>query len=266
MQCFFLAACALTVSSMLAVQPSAAQSLVPLISRLETSEADTAKENALTALVELERIRGLSICSPVAALETRQALIRALGKENRLIVGASDRDTMQPGFSETELEYYAGLVGCVSQLRDQRALPELIGAIQTGGGAIQGIVRLGEPAVPALIQYLRAPRGRGRIPALMALGQLAAPTPLPGSTELPPSISREAATAIRARLLVALDDSSVVAREVAIEGLRPYRDAQVLHAIERKAATDPSCVQTNTGTRCAVRDAARAWLRQQHLR
>jgi hypothetical protein len=57
------------------------------------------------------------------------------------------------GYGEDKSEYYAGLIGFVADLNDERAIPALLGAAGTGGMATRAVARFGKKAIdPTLAQ------------------------------------------------------------------------------------------------------------------
>lgn len=233
------------------------QSLELTLARLRSSQADTAKASAFSDLVSLGSKGKFPVCSPEASIQIRQALITALGKENLIVHGGAAR------LSETETEYYASVIGCVAALRDYAALPGLLGAIETGGGAIDGIVALGDAAVPGLLQLLDAPGSRGRVAAVLAVGKLAARNGSPQPPIASGQLSAARLTAIRVRLLKALDHKNRFVRTAAVRSLTSYSDPEVRRAIEALAASDPATIDAGNGTKeYPVRRAAQGWLKQ----
>jgi hypothetical protein len=64
--------------------------------------------------------------------------------------GASEADE---GEGEEESDYYSGLIAFVAALNDERAIPALLGAANTGGIATRGVARFGKRAIePTLVQ------------------------------------------------------------------------------------------------------------------
>jgi hypothetical protein len=233
------------------------QSVDLLLSRLASSKTDTARARAFSELVEFGNNARRPTCSPQAAAQVRRALIDALEKENNLVHNPSAE------LSETDTEYYADLIGCVAMLRDPNAAPALLGAIETGGGAIDGLVALGDPSVPGLLAILDGPGDRGRVAAIVAAGKLAAPNrstqPERSSNHLAP----EKAAAIRVRLIKALNYKDRFVRIAAVRSLSCYSDPEVERAIRLLASNDPAAIEIGGGKKdYPVRRAAEDWLKQ----
>jgi HEAT repeat protein len=233
------------------------QSLEMNLARLTTSQTDTAKANAFSDLLNRGRKEGFSICAPVGSIQIRQALITALEKEN--VVVHSEAAPL----SETETEYYANIIGCVAALRDPTALRGLLGAIETGGGAIDGVVALGDAAVPGLLQLLDGPGSRGRVAAVMAVGKLAAHNGAPQPRISSGRVSPANLAAIRVRLLKALERKDRFVRLAAVQSLTCYADPELRRAMETLATSDSATIDMANGTKdYPVRRAAQAWLKQ----
>lgn len=242
--------------------PVTAQSLGMRLSHLSESKSDTAKWNALTDLLNRGHRDNFAVCSSNADAQIKRTLIRALEKENGVIYSAA-----AGSLSETESEYYANLIGCVASLRDPSALRGLIGAIETGGGAINGIVVLGEAAVPDVLPLLNSTGSRGHFEAIIAAGKLASRNAFPQSRDPSPQLSVENLAAIRVGLLNALADKDRFARMTAVEALLSYSDPQVKRAIQAIAASDPATTEPRRGVKdYPVRRAALDWLKQDSIK
>jgi hypothetical protein len=236
--------------------PLAAQSLEASLSRLAQAKSDIAKSNALMDLENLGRTENFPVCSPNASAQIKRALIRALEKENGVIY-----NPVVGSLSETETEYFANLIGCVASLHDPLALPGLIGAIDTGGGAGNGIIALGDAAVPRVVQVLRTKTesvGR-RHAAVRLLGRLA-------SRPRAQPLSQASLATIRAALLGTLRDEDYYIRAVAVRSLTRFQDAEVRNAVEALAASD-TATRVESGKKVyPVRAAAQDWLKQDSLK
>jgi hypothetical protein len=68
--------------------------------------------------------------------------------------GAGDSDAVE---YEEESDYYSGLIGFVAGLNDERAIPALLGAANTGGIATRGVARFGERALNPTLEQVRDP-------------------------------------------------------------------------------------------------------------
>ena len=105
--------------------------------------------------------------TPNDADQLRLGIIQLLIKENNGGLKEPDNETQQgspttggsanenygEGYGEDKSEYYAGLIGFVAGLNDERAIPALLGAANTGGMASRGVARFGKKALaPTLAQ------------------------------------------------------------------------------------------------------------------
>lgn len=246
------------------------QSLTSTLARLESSRTDTAKDNAFTELLSLGSKDQFPVCSPQASVQIKRALTTALRKENGMFQDGGGYPSPR-GYSEVETEHYANLVGCVAALRDPNALPELLGAIQTGGGAINGVVALGEAAVPQLLRAFDVPASRDRnaivMAAVMAAGKIASRNSSPGNRDPSAKLSATAVAAIRGSLLKAVRDQNRFIREMTIESLSSYSDAEVRGTVASVAMADPASISLVDGRKeYPVRRAAQNWLRQDSLK
>jgi hypothetical protein len=77
--------------------------------------------------------------------------------------------------SEEASERYARLIHEVAALRDPRAVTALIGAIETGGMAINGLAALGDPALDPVIALTHDKRSTQVNAALLALKKMLKP-------------------------------------------------------------------------------------------
>jgi len=67
-------------------------------------------------------------------------------------------DEAAPSGTESEdlSEYYPELIGTVAALRDERAIPALLGAAPTGGMATRGVARFGRKALDAVLEQVKS--------------------------------------------------------------------------------------------------------------
>jgi HEAT repeat protein len=83
----------------------------------------------------------------------RVGLIKLLATEN-----VQTRILAKQDASEDETEeysqYYASLVGAVADLKDERAIPSLLGAAYSGGMATQGVARFGKTALNPVLEQV----------------------------------------------------------------------------------------------------------------
>lgn len=123
-----------------------------ILGRMQTSPwADRTK-----ALAEAERTLGSGKTTPGEKEEITLGLIDALEVENAATkMSAIDQENDEEkrwGATEDHEQYYASLIGSVSGLGDERAIPALLAAAPTGGMATQGVARFGTKALRPVLQ------------------------------------------------------------------------------------------------------------------
>lgn len=228
------------------------QSMTATLANL-TSNVDTVRANALGQLTRRGAAEHFAVCSPAATNQIKESLIAALEKENVAIPNADG--------GENEGESYANLIGCVASLRDTHGTHALVGAIDTGWGAINGILNLGDAAVPAVVAVLTEPNSRttAREAAAGTLGSFL-------SLSGPKPVSANSRTMIRAALLKAVTGKSMLVRSTAIKSLAPFRDLEVRQVITAAAESDTGMKIGSEPRRFPVRNAAQTWMRQDSLK
>ncbi|HEY4216728.1 MAG TPA: hypothetical protein VGM67_06290 [Gemmatimonadaceae bacterium] len=131
----------------------------------------------------------------------------------------------------------------------------LVDAIQTQGSVMDGLVALGDAAVPALLRVAATQSSRRSSFALMTLGMLAT-TP----------ISPAHRAAIRARELAALGDNDPSVIMEAVSALTAFPDAVVRGAVRAIALTPaqgiPGSETASQSIDNMVRDEAITWMKQ----
>ena len=164
--------------------------------------------------------------------------------------------------TETFSDYWADLMAAVSYLRDPRAVKGLLGGVDTGGIATEGLADICPSAIDALIDVARAPNPTFRgMPLGFRNGAVAALGGCLNRTELLRA-NPEVRAKARAALLEALDDADWTVRIAAVNGTLSFReDATVKEKLDRMAGLDPYMsplprLAPGTST-FAVRDAAR---------
>lgn len=177
--------------------------------------------------------------------EVSAALIALLERENR-------PDPAKDALPEDS--YIGDLIMSVAQLKDPRAVYALAGAIATGKLAEDGLVALGQSAVPVLVNLLRSPSEHEmkRAASAKVLGEIASAH----------SAVRVDTSAIRAALVASLRDPSMFVRRKAVLALESFADQEIREAMQSLAASD-SATRMRAGKRIfPVRDAAQLWLQR----
>ncbi|MBZ5682709.1 MAG: hypothetical protein LAO24_21660 [Acidobacteriia bacterium] len=82
----------------------------------------------------------------IQLLATENIQTKILANHHNADEDAEEKDT------EEYSEYYANLIGAVADLKDERAVPSLLGAANTGGMATRGIARFGKKALNLVLE------------------------------------------------------------------------------------------------------------------
>lgn len=88
---------------------------------------------------------------PEQADRIKRGLIELLKADNVEFQGAAPQT-----YTEDDMEHYAEVVNVVSSLKDERAIPALVGAMATGGMAQQAIFDYGDKALAPVLQQLKS--------------------------------------------------------------------------------------------------------------
>lgn len=172
------------------------------------------------------------------------ALIALLERENRKMF-------MQGGTTSEEFSnYYGDLIGQVAALGDTRAVTALAGAVTTGAMAEDGLVALGEPALPALLRAAQSKDNLTRNAVVAVVAKILQ------SDTLLSAASRRASIDV---LVAGLRDPWPPVQLSAIEGLEKHPDPLAYESMRALAIADSSGPDT-FGFRQRVRAAARLWL------
>ena len=229
-----------------------AQSIESALAKL-TSGVDSVRLKSLDQLARLSATKHFVMCGPTASDEIKKALIAALENENTLIQ-TGERD-------EAEGEFHGNLIGCVAGIRDEKSVRGLVGAIDTGWGAISGILNLGDAAVPEVETALRTSTNRTTVRAIsaMTLGSFLAPT-----ASMP--VSANSRMSIRRALLDAASDRHPLVRAGAIRSLATFSDAEVRRVVRADASFDTGMKIGSEPRKYPVGNAARNWIKQDSMR
>lgn len=88
---------------------------------------------------------------PEQADGIKLGLIQLLKADNIDFQGATPQT-----YTEDDMEHYAEVVNVVSSLKDERAIPALVGAMATGGMAQQAIFQYGDKALAPVLEQLKS--------------------------------------------------------------------------------------------------------------
>lgn len=138
-----------------AVRPSVSQVRERMISE-KWKERAVAFEDALRLLrsggqndSEADKLR----CGLIELLAKENSLSRVRAKAFRQKTMVADDVAEVTG--EEHSEYLAELISVVADLDDERAIPALLGAANTGGIAIQGVARFGTKALDVVLEQAK---------------------------------------------------------------------------------------------------------------
>jgi HEAT repeat protein len=171
--------------------------------------------------------------------DVKLALIRLLSTENAKVEARAEvvRKGGEP-LSEDYFDYYGDVIGAVSGLDDPRALNALVGAMGTGGMDANGLARLGEPALDALITKSQSRDPETRWKAVLTMTDMWKPENRAKSSD---EVSRQK---LRAVFLKAARNEDQGLRGTGALGLgymsRP--DAEVIEVLLALAISDPALV------------------------
>ncbi len=212
--------------------------------------------HAFYALLYPDGMDGRHLRARAAALASRARRDDALAQE-LIALAAREQKAMAgvPGSMSEDLSNYYGDVICVvAALADPRSLPVLLTALPNGRLATDGLVVLGDTAVPGVVARVGSEDEGVRSAAVLTLGKMAGS---PARSRL----SDRSIAAIRSALLRALGDPNTFVRTNAVESLGAYGDAQVRASLVELAKRDTAAVMRGGARVFPVRDAAAAWLR-----
>jgi hypothetical protein len=166
---------------------------------------------------------------PDQADRVKLGLIHLLNKENHSFI-QSKNPPSDPDVEDDISEHYAELIGVVSSLNDERAIPALVGAMTTGGMAQRGLLKYGDKALEPVLEQLKNPDGLVRATALgMSI------------TLLDKRNDRTSHARIRELIRSSLTDPTPVVRRHAVKEIDCLDDRQnFVPTLEQIAKTDPA--------------------------
>ncbi len=153
-----------------AQQATTGQTDVPrVLTRMSSSkwsERSEAYDDAATMLASGKHAQG-------DADSLRVGLIQLLARENKATRAFAKQQVAGEDANDESIEayeeYYAGLVGFVAELGDERAIPALLGAAGTGGMATRGVARFGKKALGAVLEQVASKDPRPADDALFVI-------------------------------------------------------------------------------------------------
>lgn len=181
-------------------------------------------------------------------LAVTAALIALLQRES-IVFHAPSPGGMTEGYSD----YVGDLVVTVASLESPQAVEALVGMIETGWGAMNGLVRLGTQALPSLLRVADSTNAGVRTSAAYTLGRM-----VEKQTDI--GLSASDVSTIRLKLMQRATDADPYVRAAALQSLITFRDSAV-RAIAVQALQDTFILRYEGSIQFPVRDAAREWLR-----
>ena len=160
------------------------------------------------------------------------ALIDLLKAENDTFIV----DEIPPGqgpYTNDDMEHYAQIIEVVASLKDERAIPALVGALTTGGIATEGVLQYGQEALGPLLSQVNSPNRFVRSSVVEV-----------AVTILKKKNDAASRAQISAIVVAALKDPDYLVRFCAlgvIEGLDDW--AQFVPALQEIAEHDPHVIQ-----------------------
>lgn len=208
----------------LSERESAFDDMMKVVSEEQASEEQNQAElsgraNVLTSFFTLH---------PDQAEKIKLGLIQLLNSEDDEFV---KRKNAAPGrHTEEDGEYYAEVIGTVSSLDDERAIPALVGAMTTGGMAQRGLLKYGDRALEPVLAQLKNPDPLVRSVAVSAGVHILRKHDDPASR-----------VRIRDIIQSSLKDSNLVVRGSAVQEIECIDErVEFVPLLEKLAVTDPA--------------------------
>jgi hypothetical protein len=168
---------------------------------------------------------------PTRADELKLALIQLLELENSPS-RKYHREVKLGGYDSGEefISYHGDLIAAVAGLKDKRSLNALLGAMETGHMAMNGLAALGDDAVDAVMERFNRADQRLRTTAAMVLSKMLNSGTIKNTAYV---------MKIKEVFMVAISDKDWSIRLSAIRGLARFNDPDVIALIEKVAKSDP---------------------------
>jgi hypothetical protein len=175
------------------------------------------------------------------------------------LIDLLERETGHLYFPETGVlqtgsdGYFGDLIWAVAVLNDVRSVDALVEVIGSGSLARDGIIAIGEPALPAILRGLDRADSDREMSSIMALAEMSKLYQLnnPASPHHDP---------VRTHLLRATEAENPHLRIIAAEALSEFRHPDVETAMRALARSDSATRQVNGRTVYPVREVAKQWL------
>lgn len=196
---------------------------------------------------------------PKNADEINTTLIWLLETENDFMrAHAKKYEITGEALTEEYTNYHGDLIGTVAGLKDSRAVNALIGAINTGSMATNGLAEIAPFSIDAVVERADSNDLLTRDVATIVLSKMLEPTKISRlETQLPGSREK-----IKQLLLRKVKDTNQYIRQSAIDGLAKLPDADVIKVLEDISKNDLYQTDPANGKMKSypVRDAAKKQL------
>lgn len=144
---------------------------------------------------------------------------------------------------EDYFNFHGDVIASVVALNDRRAIPALLGAIDTGGMVTGSLASFGDAALPGILQRVNDQDTVVRMGTINSLAEMLSKNPtLFNANRI------ETEQVKRALLSAAADNEEPGVRMVAVGGLAALRDPSVLSVIQKLAELDPAGRLTGVST------------------
>jgi len=176
------------------------------------------------------RLHDLFSADPQDRDQVVTALIALLSRENAI----AHRGTISgEQLGEDYFNFYGDVIASVVSLNDRRAIPALLGAIDTGGMVTRSLASFGDVALPGVLQRVNDQETVVRMGAINTLAEMLGKNPAlfnsnPVETEQ-----------VKRALLSAAADNEPGVRMAAVGGLAALKDPSVVSVIQKLAESDP---------------------------
>lgn len=198
---------------------------------------------------------------PNNADEINTTLIWLLETENNFMREYAKKfEITGEALTEEYTNYHGDLIGTVAGLKDSRAVNALIGAINTGGMATNGLAEIAPFSIDAVAEKAVSDDWSTRSSAAIVLSQMLKPANIDRFETENPGLRER----IKQLLIIKAKDSDYDVRLSAIEGLAKLPDTDVVKVLEDISKNDPYQSKTSDGgtNSYRVREAAKKHLSQ----
>jgi hypothetical protein len=175
--------------------------------------------------------------SPADADKLKLALIQLLEKENQVVEGYKRTGGH---FGEDYSNYYGDVIAAVTALRDPRSMNAMLGALDTGGMAVETLASFAPASLGPLLSRLRDQDSTTRMFVLETLCQMLAPENYDKVKAQRLEIKRAFLDAVR--------DPAPVVRSIGARGLGLLGDPDSIPILRDLAEHDPAYLPEKADT------------------